>query len=83
MVYFDASRVVLVYVLMINDNVIPYASKELKVHEYNFSTHDIELADVVFSLKICRYYLYGAHVCLFTNKKSLQYMFTYRELNLR
>ncbi|WMV37755.1 hypothetical protein MTR67_031140 [Solanum verrucosum] len=82
-IYFDASRVGLGCVLMQRGNVIAYASTQLKVHEKNYPTHDLELAAVVFSLKICRHYLYGIHVDVFTDHKSLQYVFTQKELNIR
>nr|AAV31171.1 Putative polyprotein, identical [Solanum tuberosum] len=55
----------------------------LKVHEKNYPTHDLELAVVVFVLKIWRHYLYGVHVDVFTDHKSLQYVLTQKELNLR
>ena len=61
---------------MQNDRVIVYASKQLKKCEENFSTHDLDLAAVVFALKIWRHYLYGAPCRIFTNHKSLQYIFT-------
>ncbi|WMV34231.1 hypothetical protein MTR67_027616, partial [Solanum verrucosum] len=70
-------------VLMQNDKVIVYASRQLKVHEKNYQTHDLELAVVVFSLKIWRHYIYGVHVDVLTDHKSLQYVFTKKELNLR
>ena len=70
-VYRDASRVVLGCVLMQHVKVIAYASSELKVHENNYPTHDFELADVVFALKIWRLYLYGVDVDVFTDHKSL------------
>ena len=82
MVYCDASRVGLGCVLMQNGKVIAYASMQLKVHERNYPTHDLELATVVFALKIWRHYLYGVHVYVFTDHKSLQYVFTQNELNL-
>ncbi|WMV32801.1 hypothetical protein MTR67_026186 [Solanum verrucosum] len=82
-VYCDASRVGLGCVLMQNGKVIAYASRQLKVHEKNYPTHDLELAAVVFSLKIWRHYLYGVHVDVFTDHKSLQYVFTQKDLNLR
>ena len=63
--------------------VIAYDSRQLKVHEINYPTHDLELATVVFASKIWRHYLYGAHVDVFTDHKSLQYLFTQKELNLR
>ncbi|WMV19420.1 hypothetical protein MTR67_012805, partial [Solanum verrucosum] len=68
---------------MQNGKVIAYASRQLKVHENNYPTHDLELAVVVFALKIWRHYLYGVHVDIFTDHKSLQYVFTQKELNLR
>ena len=58
-VYSDASRQGLGCVLMQNDRVIAYASRQLKKHEENYPTHDLELAAVVFALKIWRHYLYG------------------------
>ena len=82
-VYCDASRVVLGCVLMQNGKVITYASRQLKVHKKNYPTHDLELAAVVYALKIWRHYLYGVHVDIFTDHKSLQYVFTQRDLNLR
>ncbi|KAH0715068.1 hypothetical protein KY284_007973 [Solanum tuberosum] len=82
-VYCDASRVGLGCVLMQNDKVIAYASRQLKVHEKNYPTHDLELAVVVFALKIWRHYLYGVHVDIFTDHKILQYVFTQTELNLK
>ncbi|WMV41443.1 hypothetical protein MTR67_034828 [Solanum verrucosum] len=71
-VYCDTSRVVLGCVLMQNGKVIAYTSRQLKVHEKNYPTHDLELAAVVFALKIWRHYLYGVHVDVFTNHTSLQ-----------
>ena len=82
-VYSDASRQGLGCVLMQNDRVIAYASRQLKKHEENYPTHDLELAAVVFSLKIWRHYLYGVSCRIFTDHKSLQYIFTQKELNLR
>ncbi|XP_075103124.1 uncharacterized protein LOC142177942 [Nicotiana tabacum] len=63
--------------------VIAYASRQLRKHEYNYPTHDIELAGVIFALKIWRHYLYGVHVDIYTNHKSLQYIFKQKDLNLR
>ena len=82
-IYCDASRVCLGCVLMQIDKVISYAFRNLKVHENNYLTHDLELAALVFALKIWRHYLYNVHIDLFTNHKSLQYEFTQKELNLR
>ena len=76
MVYCDALRVGLGCVLIQKGKVIAYASRQLKPHEKNYPTHDLELAAVVFSLKIWRHYLYGVHVDVFTDHKSLQYVFT-------
>ncbi|WMV19297.1 hypothetical protein MTR67_012682 [Solanum verrucosum] len=82
-VNYDASRVGLGCVLMQHGKVIAYASRQLKVHEKNYPTHDLELAAVVFVLKIWRHYLYGVHVDVLTDHKSLQYVFTLKNLNLR
>ena len=82
-VYSDASRQGLGCVLMQNDWVIAYASKQLKKYEENYPTHDLELAAVVFALRIWRHYLYGVHCRIFTDHNSLQYIFTQKELNLR
>ena len=78
MVYCDTSRVVLGCVLMQNGKVIDYASRKLKVYQRNYPTHDLELAVVVFALKIWRHYLYGVHVDILTDHKSLQYVFTHK-----
>ena len=83
LVYSDASRKGLGCVLMQNDRVIAYASRQLKKHEKNYPTHDLELAAVVFALKIWRHYLYGVPCRIFIDHKSLQYIFTQKELNLR
>ena len=83
MVYSDASRQGLGYVLMQNDRVFAYASRQLKKHEENYLTHNLELAAVVFALKIWRHYLCGSPCRIFTDHKSLQYIFTQKELNLR
>ena len=68
---------------MQNDRVIAYASRHLKNHEENYPTHDLELAAVGFALKIWRHYLYGVPCRICTDHKSLQYIFTQKELNLR
>ena len=83
LVYCDASRIGLGRILMKNGKVIDYASGQFKVHEKNYTTHDLKLATMVFSLKIWCYYLYGVHVDIFTDHKSLKYVFTHKELNLR
>ena len=82
MVYYDVSRVGLGCVLMQRGKVITYGSRKIMVHEKNYPTHDLKLAAVVFALKIWRHYLYGVHVDVFTDHKSLQYVFTQKELNL-
>ena len=82
-IYSDASRQGLGCVLMQHGKVIAYASRQLKSHEQNYPTHDLELAAVVFALKIWRHYLYGARCQIFTDHKSLKYVFTQKELNLR
>ena len=82
-VYADASRLGLGYVLMQQGKVIAYASRQLRKHEGNYPTHDLEMAAVVFALKIWRSYLYGGKVQVFTDHKSLKYIFTPPELNLR
>ena len=81
--YCDASRVGLGCVLMQHGKVIAYASKQLKVHERNYPTHNLKLTIMVFALKIWRHYLYGVHVDVFTDHKVLQYVFNQKDLNLR
>ena len=63
--------------------VIAYASRQLKVHENNYTTHDLELGAVVFALKIWRHYLYGTKCTIFTDHKSLQHIFDQKDLNMR
>ncbi|KAL0550022.1 hypothetical protein IC582_014518 [Cucumis melo] len=63
--------------------VVAYVSRQLKSHEQNYPTHDLELAAVVFALKIWRHYLYGEKIQIFTDHKSLKYFFTQKELNMR
>ncbi|KAL4030064.1 hypothetical protein IC575_008297 [Cucumis melo] len=70
-------------VLMQQGKVVAYASRQLKSHEQNYPTHDLELAAVVFALKIWRHYLYGQKIQIFTDHKSLKYFFTHKELNMR
>ena len=82
-VYTDASGSGLGCVLMQKDHVIAYASRQLRSHEQNYPTHDLELAAVIFALKIWRHYLYGVRCRIFTDHQSLKYIFTQRELNLR
>ena len=75
-VYSDASKKGLGCVLMQNGNVIAYASRQLKPYEQNYPTHDLELAAVVFALKIWRHYLYGKRCEIYMDHKSLKYFFT-------
>nr|GEU85573.1 hypothetical protein [Tanacetum cinerariifolium] len=82
-IYSDASKKGLDCVLMQHGKVIAYASRQLKPYEVNYPTHDLELAAVVFTLKIWRHYLYGKSCDVFTDHKSLKYIFTQRELNMR
>ncbi|KAA0059508.1 DNA/RNA polymerases superfamily protein [Cucumis melo var. makuwa] len=82
-IYCDASRLGLGCVLMQDGNVIAYASRQLKEHECNYPTHDLELAVVVLALKIWRHYLFGEKCHIFTDHKSLKYIFDQKELNLR
>jgi hypothetical protein len=70
-------------VLMQERKVIAYASRQLRKHEKNNPTHDLELAVVVHALKIWRHYMIGNKCKIFTNHKSLKYIFTKKELNLR
>ncbi|TYJ97002.1 Retrovirus-related Pol polyprotein from transposon 17.6 [Cucumis melo var. makuwa] len=81
--YCDASRQGLGYVLMQEEKVVAYASRQLKKHECNYPTHDLELAAVVLALKIWRCYLFGEKCLIFTVHKSLIYLFDQNELNLR
>lgn len=82
-IYSDALKNGLGCVLMQNGRVIAYASRQLKSYEKNYPTHDLELAAVVFVLKIWRHYLYGEHCEVFTDHKSLKYLFIQKELNMR
>ncbi|CAN4115296.1 unnamed protein product [Withania somnifera] len=82
-VYCDASGIGLGCVLMRHGRVIAYASRQLRPHEKNYPTHDLELAAVIFALKIWRHYLYGVHVDIYTDHKSFQYIFKQKDLNLR
>nr|GFC05554.1 putative reverse transcriptase domain-containing protein [Tanacetum cinerariifolium] len=82
-VYCDASNKGLGAVLMQIEKVISYASCQLKVHEKNYTTHDLELGAIVFALKIWRHYLYGTKCTVFTDHKSLQHILDQKELNMR
>ena len=82
-VYCDASLSGLGCVLMQTEKVVAYGSRQLKPHKMNYPTHDLELAAVVFALKLWRCYLYGEKFEVFSDHKSLKYIFTQRDLNLR
>ncbi|GJQ89565.1 putative nucleotidyltransferase, ribonuclease H [Tanacetum coccineum] len=81
-VYCDASNQGLGCVLMQRGKVIAYASRQLKTHEKNYTTHDLELGAVVFALKTWRHYLYGTKSVIYTDHKSLQHIFDQKELNM-
>nr|GEV34175.1 putative reverse transcriptase domain-containing protein [Tanacetum cinerariifolium] len=82
-VYCDASHQGLGAVLIQREKVTAYASRQLKPHEENYTTHDLELGAVVFALKIWRHYLYGTKCTVFTDHKSLQHILDQKELNMR
>jgi hypothetical protein len=82
-VFCDASKTGLGCALMQEGRVIAYASRQLRKHEANYPTHDLELAAVVHALKIWRHYLLGNACNIFTDHKSLKYIFTHLELNMR
>ena len=82
-VYTDASGSGLGAVLMQQDQVIAYASRQLKPHESKYATHDLELAAVVYALKLWRHYLLGAKFILYTDHKALKYLFSQKDLNMR
>nr|GEV13672.1 hypothetical protein [Tanacetum cinerariifolium] len=82
-VYCDASHKGLGVVIMQREKVISYASRQVKVHEQNYTTHDLELGSIVFALKIWRHYLYGTKCTVFTNYKSQQHILDKKKLNMR
>ncbi|KAK1645170.1 hypothetical protein QYE76_062975 [Lolium multiflorum] len=82
-VYCDASKIGLGCVLMQEGKVISYLSRQLKQHEQNYPTHDLELAAVVLALKVWRHYLMGNRCDIYSDHKSLKYIFTHKELNMR
>ena len=68
---------------MQNEKIIAYASRQLKPHEKNYLTHDLELTTIIFALKIWRHYLYRVKCELYIDHKSLKYIYTQKELNLK
>jgi hypothetical protein len=82
-IYCDASRHGLGCVLMQEGHVIAYASRQLRKHELNYPTHDLELATVVHALKIWRHYIMGTKCQIYTGHKNLKCIFTQKDLNLR
>jgi len=68
---------------MQHDRVVAHASRQLKSQEQNYLTHDLELDAVIFALKIWRHYLLATWVEIYTDQKSLEYIFTQKELNMR
>jgi hypothetical protein len=82
-VYCDASGTGLSCVLTQDNRVIAYVSRALRPHEQNYPIHDLELAVVVHALKMWRHYLMGTHCNIYTDHKSLKYIFTQADLNMR
>nr|GEV13780.1 putative reverse transcriptase domain-containing protein [Tanacetum cinerariifolium] len=82
-VYCDASKQGFGCMLMQRGKVIAYTSRQLKTHEKNYTTYDLELGAMVFALKIWRHYLYGTKSVIYTDHKSLRYIFDQKELNMR
>jgi hypothetical protein len=83
LIYYNASGKGLGYVLMQDDHVVAYASRQLRKHEEKYPTHDMELAAVVHALKIWRYYIIGKRCEVYSDHKRLKYIFTQPDLNLR
>jgi len=82
-IYSDPSKNGLECALKEEDNVVAYASRQLKSYQKNCPTYNLELAAVVFALKIGRHYLYRIPCKIYTDHQSLKYIFTQKELNLR
>ncbi|GKG42983.1 putative reverse transcriptase domain-containing protein [Tanacetum coccineum] len=81
-IYCDALIKGLGAVLMQREKVIAYASRQLKIHEKNYTTNDLELGAVVFALKIWRHYLYGTKCTVFTDHKSLQHILDQKDVDV-
>ena len=82
-VYCDASKAGLGCVLMQSRRVVAYGSRQLKNHEQNYPAHDMQLVAIVLALKIWRHYLYGEQFEMYSDHKSLKYIFMQRDLNIR
>ena len=82
-VFCDASYTGFGCVLMQRNKVIAYASRQLKVNEIDYPTHDLELGAIIFALKIWRHYLYGVRFTIYSDHKSLKHIFDQKELNMR
>jgi hypothetical protein len=82
-VYCDASDTSIGGVLMQNGRAIAYASRQLRRHEEHYHTHDLELLTVVHALKVWMHYLLGNLVHIYIDYKSLKYLFTQPDLNMR
>nr|GEW45186.1 hypothetical protein [Tanacetum cinerariifolium] len=82
-IYCDASEIGLGCVLMQRGKAIAYASRQMKIHENNYMTHDLKLGAVMFALNIWRHYLYGTKIVIYMDHKSLQHIFSQKELNTR
>ena len=81
--YCDTSKAGLGCILMQSGRVVAYGSRQLKNHEQNYPTHDMELAAIVFTFKIWRHYLYSEQFEVYSDHKSLRYIFKQRDLNIR
>ena len=82
-IYSDASLKGLGCVLMQHERVVAYASRQLRPHEMNYPTHDLELAAIIFAFKIWRHYLCGEKFQIYTDHQSFKYLFSQKELNMR
>lgn len=80
--YYDVSKQGFGAILMQHGKVTAYASRQQKDYETRYPTHDLDLGAIVFALKIWRHYLYGVHCDIYTDHKTLNYLFTQKELNM-